>query len=360
MSRPVIWQLLACLAGLLTIIFAGRVLLTVLAGVLLATALRGLAGYVGRYGRVPARWSFAATICLLVAMIAGTASLLAGRVVNQIHQLADTIPKSLAHIETVLNHSRLGREVVQVTSAAFSSEKAGTHATTYAAGAGEAVTDAFVIVAIGLFIGISPEPYRRGVFLLVPEKHRRRFETLLDEAGRAVQSWLLGQLVPMVALGVATLIGLSILNIPLAFTLSLITALLLFIPYVGAILAFVPSVLVALSQGLTAALSVSAVYIGVHMLEGYVITPLIQRRAVRLPPALTLSSQLLMWKLAGVMGVLIATPMAAAALVIVQRLRSLPDSPDEPHRQDVLVTSHEGPEGMPQGRSRSPLACDAR
>jgi predicted PurR-regulated permease PerM len=58
----------------------------------------------------------------------------------------------------------------------------------------------------------------------------------------------------------------------------------------------------------------------VDILEGYVVTPLVQRRAVRLPPALTVVIQLLMWTVAGLLGVAIATPLGAACLVVIKKL----------------------------------------
>jgi predicted PurR-regulated permease PerM len=94
----------------------------------------------------------------------------------------------------------------------------------------------------------------------------------------------------------------------------------LFVPYAGAVLAFLPTALLAFTQRPMLMLYVTILYLGIHMAEAYVITPLAQRYAVRLPPALTLLSQLFMWKVAGLLGVLVATPLAAVSLVVIQRL----------------------------------------
>jgi predicted PurR-regulated permease PerM len=116
------------------------------------------------------------------------------------------------------------------------------------------------------------------------------------------------------------MIGLWILGVPLAFTLGLFTGVMIFIPYLGALLSEIPAVLVGLSVSPLTALWVLILYLGVHALEGYVLTPLVQRRAVRLLPIATILAQFLMWILTGLLGVAIATPLAAGGWVVVKRL----------------------------------------
>ena len=105
---------------------------------------------------------------------------------------------------------------------------------------------------------------------------------------------------------------------PLAFVLGLLTGAMIFIPYVGSWIAFVPTVLVSLTKGTETTIYVVVLYLAVHAMEGYVLTPLVQKRAVLLPPVLTILSQLLLWKISGLLGVALATPIAAAALVVVK------------------------------------------
>jgi predicted PurR-regulated permease PerM len=94
----------------------------------------------------------------------------------------------------------------------------------------------------------------------------------------------------------------------------------IFVPYIGAIVSAIPSVLIAASIDLMLAVYVVALYVGVHLVEGYVLVPLVQRRAVHLPPALILSAQLILALLAGFLGLLFATPLAAAAIVLIRTI----------------------------------------
>jgi predicted PurR-regulated permease PerM len=94
----------------------------------------------------------------------------------------------------------------------------------------------------------------------------------------------------------------------------------IFIPYIGSIIAFGVTVLVTLVQGMTTVWYVTLLFVGVHIAEGYLLTPFVQRRAVYIPPALTIVSQVLMGTLLGFLGLALATPVAAVSLVLVKML----------------------------------------
>src|SRR5690242_14661744 len=132
----------------------------------------------------------------------------------------------------------------------------------------------------------------------------------------------------MAFLGVLTMLGLWLLHVPLAFTLGLLTAIMIFIPYLGALASEFPAVLVALQQGPRTMLYVVLLYLCVHGLEAYLITPLIQKKATRLPPIITVLAEFLMWIVAGPLGVIIATPLAAAILTLIRTLY-LHESPEK-------------------------------
>jgi predicted PurR-regulated permease PerM len=116
------------------------------------------------------------------------------------------------------------------------------------------------------------------------------------------------------------MVGLWLLGIPLAFTLGLFTALMIFVPYVGALISEIPAFLVALNQSPRTAIYVIVLYLSLHVVEGYLLTPLVQKRAVHLPPVLTILMQFLLWNIAGLLGVAVATPLAAAGLILVKML----------------------------------------
>jgi predicted PurR-regulated permease PerM len=319
-SRGFIWRALLVAGILLLLIYVGDVLLIAFTGILLAILLRGLARLVQRLSFVSARWSYPLAICTLLILAVGAGFALGPRIITQAHEIAKGVPQSLASVQAQLEQYQWGHDINRVLTRAMREQKlagyVGSYATTFVAAGATGIA----ILAIALFLGSKPGFYRRGLLQLVPESRRSQATELLKAIGNVAQQWLLGQLVPMSVLGIGTLVGLWALGVPLAFTLALLTALMLFIPYIGSILAYIPTVLIAFTQGPRQAIYVSALYLGVHLAEGYVITPLVQRRAVHLPPALTLICQLLMWKIAGVLGLLVATPLAAIGLVAVRKL----------------------------------------
>jgi predicted PurR-regulated permease PerM len=110
------------------------------------------------------------------------------------------------------------------------------------------------------------------------------------------------------------------MGIPLPVTLGVVAALLTFIPNVGPILAAVPQPLLALNVSPQTAPYVLALNLVLQGIESYLITPMIQRHEVTLPPILTIAAQLLMGVLFGMIGIMMAAPLVVVALVLVQLL----------------------------------------
>jgi predicted PurR-regulated permease PerM len=123
----------------------------------------------------------------------------------------------------------------------------------------------------------------------------------------------------MAVLGTLVGIGLYLLSVPIALTLGIMTGVLSFIPILGGILAAIPSILVALTQGNDVLLKVVLLYVGAQVLESNLLTPLVQQRAVSLPPVLALMSQLLLGALAGALGLALAVPLAVVLLTALRQ-----------------------------------------
>jgi predicted PurR-regulated permease PerM len=159
---------------------------------------------------------------------------------------------------------------------------------------------------------------------------------------------------------------LGLLGVPLALTLGLITGILELVPYVGAWLAAVPAGMVALLKGPEYLAYTLGLYLGLHLLEGYVLLLLIQRRAVHLPPALTLVAQALLGAMFGALGLFIVAPLTVAVMMLLQMLyvedtlgddavnvpasRATTGSRISPARRRVVDGSY----GEPRGRDGHP------
>ncbi|HEY5801891.1 MAG TPA: AI-2E family transporter, partial [Burkholderiaceae bacterium] len=183
-----------------------------------------------------------------------------------------------------------------------------------------AVGNVFIITFVGIYFALQPYLYIDGFITLVPQDKRPRAREVLDEIGRTLAKWLLGKAASMLIVGVFTSAGLMMLGVPLALILGIIAGLLDFIPYLGPLMAGVPAVLIAFSDSPQTALYTVMLFAGVQLLEGYLLSPLIEKRTVSLPPALTIVMQVMFGALFGLAGVALATPMTAVLAVLISML----------------------------------------
>lgn len=183
-----------------------------------------------------------------------------------------------------------------------------------------AVAGLLVVVFTGVFMAASPGTYRKGVLALVPVRGRDRLAEALEQASEALRRWIGGVLVAMVAIFLLTTGALWLLGVPAFLALGLIAGLLELIPFVGPILASIPAIALGLTVSPTMGLWVALVYLVVQQLEGNLMTPLIMRQAVSLPPALVLLFQMAMSVLFGFIGLLVAVPLLVVLRIFVKRL----------------------------------------
>jgi predicted PurR-regulated permease PerM len=171
-----------------------------------------------------------------------------------------------------------------------------------------------------IYFAANPTLYLKGLVSLVPKARRARTHDVLNKVGHVLRWWFLGQLIDMAVVGVLTVVGLALIGMPMALALGVLAGILTFVPYFGAILAAIPALAIALGQSLHMTILTAVVFAICHVVEGYVVSPLVQDRMVRLPPALLILSMTFIGSLFGPMGVVLATPMAAAGLVLVSEL----------------------------------------
>lgn len=175
-----------------------------------------------------------------------------------------------------------------------------------------------ILVLIGaVYLAAQPELYARGFRLLFPKQYGDKVEAALMATGRALKSYLLGQFVTMTIIGLLVWIGLSLIGMPSAAALGLIIALANFVPMVGPFIGAAPGILIAFAQGPQMALYAFLVYLIAQQLEGNIITPLVQRRAVSIPPALLIFTLAAFAVLFGIIGVILAAPLAVVVYTLV-------------------------------------------
>ena len=185
---------------------------------------------------------------------------------------------------------------------------------------GGGIADAVLVIVGGIYLAAQPRLYRSGLLKLFPPGSRDQVEQALDDSWTALRLWLAGRLVSMLFIGLLTGIGLWALGIPGALALGVVAFILEFVPFVGPIISAVPAILLALAFDPVKALWVAGLYLGIQQLEGNVIEPIVQQRAVDLPPALLLFAIVAGALIFGPTGVIFAAPLTVVLFVMVKRL----------------------------------------
>jgi predicted PurR-regulated permease PerM len=302
-----VWRL----SGVLAMLFGA---------ILVAIAIRSLGELVSRVTRLGL--SFA--IVLVCVMLGGAAVafvyLFGSQMSAQIGGLSVALPQVLDQLGAMVGVRDLGAQVSDRLRSMLEEPGLVEQLMGVTAGLIGIVANALLVVVAGVYLAIRPHLYESGFLLLIPSSYRARFLTAFTASARALKLWLLGQLVSMALVGALTGIGLLVIGVPSPLPLALAAALLEFIPFLGPWLSAVPAVLAALSMGGSAVYWVVGLYLVVQQLENSVITPLVQRQAVDIPPAITLFSLAATTAVLGPIGLLLATPAAVTLMVFVTQL----------------------------------------
>jgi predicted PurR-regulated permease PerM len=298
-----------------------HIFILVFAGIVVAMALRALAEPLSAGTGLSHRWSIAAVVVALLALLALAAWFFGERIAQQFDQILARVPEAWARLKGWLEQHQFGRYVLESLSGTFTGgDKTGGALARLATGTFGAVADLVIILVVGLYLAAEPKMYRRGLIKLAPPSARERINKALDAVVVSLKRWLLGQGIAMLAIGVMTGIGLWALGIPMALGLAVLAGLLEFVPYIGPFLAAVPAVLIAFAQSPLDALYVLLLYWGVQQVENWALIPLIEKWSVELPPVLAILSLVIFGLLFGVPGIIVGAPLMIVVMILVQKI----------------------------------------
>jgi predicted PurR-regulated permease PerM len=311
---------IAIAAALVLIVWVlSDLLLLIFLAVLIAVMLRGAADWAARHTGAPEQAMLAVVTVGAAASLVGFLYYLGPRLVSQSQALWAQLHEQVDNLRQVYGATPWGHAIFSRLS---QSEAMQSHIATYAGSVATStlggLATSFVVIATALYFAISPDLYIDGFVRLFPLPYRTRVREVLLDIGQTLQWWSLGQLIDMAVVGILTGIGLFFLGVPLALALAVLAGLFTFVPYFGAIIAAVPAMLVALAIGWQESLWVLAIFLGCHTVEGYLVSPLVQRRTIHLPPAASILSMTILGTMFGPLGVILGTPIAAALMVAVR------------------------------------------
>ncbi len=310
--------------GTLLLGFSFDILLLIIASLLVALPLRAAAHWVSKKTKWKEGICMVLVSLTVLGAIVGIFWILSSAVGDQVSTLKEDAPEAIANFQKQVSRSKLGEQILSSIPTTdelmqrrekWMSQASGVLSSTFGT-----IADLYVIIFLGIFIAVQPRLYHKGIVLMIPQKSRKRASEVLNKVADTLVHWLMGQLISMTFVGILTFLGLWIMGVPLAGALGLFAAITAFIPNIGPIMALVPAVLFALMNSPEQAFYVVLLYVGIQAIESSLLTPLVQKKMINIPPALVLIAQLIVGVFSGILGMILATPIMAVVMVLVKML----------------------------------------
>ena len=321
------------------IFFIRNALLMAFAGIIFAVILNGFARIIRKFIPISRGWSIAAVGVILLLLFAGFGFLFGSQIVREFNELTEKLPQQISEIRENISEWPVVGELMNgeqdeqegngdPDGQDENDEEENGNGNDLPEGAGgmifqfgitivDVLATFGLIIAIGVYFVIDPDTYKKGIALLFTKKRADRVNEALETSGNALWYWLTGQFIAMAFVAVVVTIGLMIIGVPLALVLGIIAGISEFIPIIGPWLGAIPAILLAFSVDAKTALFTAILYLVVQQLESNIVTPLIQQYMVHIPPALVILSVVAFGLLFGIAGVILATPLAVIAMVLI-------------------------------------------
>ena len=329
---PIGWVLLAVIVVAL-LVRTIDVLLVLFLAIILAVYLDAVSGFLQRRGGAPPGIALATALGLTLGALVGVVFLIAPAVVQQVQDLIANLPRYLSDLDQSIN--RLFRSIPVLRRGVTETGNPGLLATSlnemfgalrgavvpYLKGGLEFIIITVSVVVMAVYMVRNPGVYLEGLIALVPPARRPLARTILYDLKLTLHSWVVGQLIAMVVLAALTTLGLWILGVPYFLAFGMFAGIAAIVPFFGTLASTLVPALFALGvMGLGKALAVTALGVGVHLVEANFIAPVVMERKVNLPPVITIAGVLLIGKLFGLAGLIVAVPILAFVMVLVRHL----------------------------------------
>ncbi|HEX9310951.1 MAG TPA: AI-2E family transporter [Gemmatimonadaceae bacterium] len=283
-------------------------------------------------GKVPPRIAFFLSIFGTAAALLGLFAILLPPVVEQTRALIVVMPQYIEAWETGIDH------FVARFPAMHDVWKPGEHpliSAVYDQLAGQAqllvprvlsfvhvLIDCFAVIVMSIYLALQPGVYREWLIALFPPIHRDLVRDVLRDLADGLRAYIVGQLLTMTFLAALTAAGLYILGVPYWLTFGVFTGLVAVVPFFGTLLSTTLPALFVLGSpgGGTRAIYVLLLGVVIHLIEGNLVSPLVMSKKIDMPPVLTITSVLVIGKLLGPLGLVVALPTLVTVMVIVRRI----------------------------------------
>jgi predicted PurR-regulated permease PerM len=330
---PLAWVFVAVLVVAL-LVYTVDVLLVLFLAIILAVYLDSVSSFLQRQTGMPPGVGLATGLVLSLGAMVGVVFLIAPAVTGQVQDLIANLPRYLTDLDQNLN--RLLRNVPLLRrGVSGESGTPGLLATSlsemlsflrgalvpYLKGGLELLIITVSVVVMAVYLTRNPAVYVEGLVALVPPVRRRLARVILTDLKLTLHSWVVGQIIAMVVLAVLTTLGLWALGLPYFLAFGIFAGVAAIVPFFGTLFSTLIPALFALGvAGLPKAIAVTALGIGVHLVEANFVAPVVMERKVNLPPVITIAGVLLIGKLFGLVGLIVAVPILAFVMVLIRHI----------------------------------------
>jgi predicted PurR-regulated permease PerM len=304
---------------ILVVRVAFDVLLMAMAGALIATYFHGLGDLIERKTKLKRKYAMLISVLGTLAIIGLLVWFMEAKIQKQVAELSNTLPHTIANVKAKLGTSPVGQKVLDTVNDDNSQKLMTTAQSFFSTGFG-VLGDIYIIIFLGIFFTANPSLYKDGILLLVPKSRKEMGKHIMNRISLSLKGWLKGMMASMIIVTILITVGLTIIGIPVAMVLGLITGILELVPNFGSIIAMIPGVLLGLTVSTNTGVIVALLYITSQTISANIVNPLIQRKLIKLPPALTLISQLIMGALSGALGIILAVPLLAIIIILVDEI----------------------------------------
>ena len=312
------------------------VLLVVFLAIILGIYLNSLAALLHRRLGMPLPLGLGLGVAATLGALVGVVLLIAPPVTSQVQDLLTNLPTYLANLDSNINGLIRSIPVLRRSAAAGAAEgQPGLLANAlseilgflrgaavpYLKGGVEVLIEGVSVLVMAIFLARHPGVYIDGVVALAPPSRRPLARAILHDLGVTIRAWTIGQIIAMVLLAALTTLGLWALGMPYFLAFGVFAGVAAIVPFFGVLLSTLLPALFALGAfGVTKALLVAALGVVVHIIEANFVAPVVMERQVNLPPVVTIAGVLLIGKLLGLGGLIIAVPILALVMILVRHI----------------------------------------
>jgi predicted PurR-regulated permease PerM len=329
---PLGWVLLAILVVAL-LVRTIDVLIIVFLAIILAVYLDAVSGFLQRRLGLPRYLGLVAAVTLTIGALVGVIFLIVPAVASQVQDLVANLPQYLTDLDASI--TRVFRNIPVLRRGVSEGTGPGILATSlnelvgvlrgavvpYLKGGIELIIEVVSVFVMALYLARNPSVYVEGLIAIIPPERRALARVILYDLKLTLHAWVIGQLIAMVVLAILTTFGLWLLGVPYFLAFGVFAGIAAIVPFFGTLFSTLVPALFALGvAGLGKAVMVALLGVGVHLIEANFISPVVMERQVNLPPVITIAGVLLIGKLFGLAGLIVAVPILAFVMVLIRHV----------------------------------------